>query len=61
MNTTAWWILALIAVAVGYDIFAYFYWAYEGTISFKVLTASRKYPIIPFAVGVIAGHLFWPQ
>ncbi len=61
MNTTAWWIVALIAIAVSYDVFAYVHWGYEGTISFKALTASKNYPIIPFAIGVVAGHLFWPQ
>jgi len=61
MNTTAWWIVAIITVAVGYDIFAYWYWGYDGTISYKVLTASQKYPIIAFATGVVAGHLSCPQ
>jgi hypothetical protein len=31
------------------------------TISEVTLAESRKLPVIPFAVGIVAGHLFWPQ
>lgn len=29
------------------------------TISKLVWSASKKYPIVPFAVGILCGHLFW--
>lgn len=31
------------------------------TISEITLLAASKHPVIPFAFGVICGHLFWPQ
>lgn len=61
MNTTTWWIIAIIAVAIGYDVFAMWRWGYHGTISFDALNAAKNYPIIGVAVGVVIGHIFWPQ
>lgn len=61
MNTTAWVLVTIVGALIGYDIFAYLRWGYHGTISYDVLSASLRHPLIPFMVGVIAGHLFWPQ
>jgi hypothetical protein len=44
MNTTAWVLVALVALLIGYDIFAVLKWGYTGTISYDVLTASRTTP-----------------
>jgi len=33
----------------------------EATISKVTLLLAHKMPIIPFAVGVLCGHLFWSQ
>ena len=32
----------------------------SATISFSIYTISREHPIIPFAIGVLCGHVFWP-
>lgn len=61
MNTTAWWLIGVVAFLIGYDIFAVIRWGYHGTISYDVLTAARAYPIIGVGVGIVIGHLFWPQ
>lgn len=31
------------------------------TISEVTLGFAQRHPIVPFAVGVLCGHLFWPQ
>jgi integral membrane sensor domain MASE1 len=31
----------------------------DSSISQTIQTLSGKFPIIPFAVGVLCGHLFW--
>lgn len=31
------------------------------TISAYLLSLSRHYPMLPLAVGVLLGHIFWPQ
>lgn len=34
---------------------------WPATISYLCLTRAQRYPILSFAVGVLIGHLFWPQ
>lgn len=33
----------------------------DDTISEVVLDWAGRHPIVPFALGVLCGHLFWPQ
>lgn len=61
MNTTAWVLIGVLSALVAWDVFAELRWGYEGTISHDVLQAALKYPLVPLAVGVVLGHLFWPQ
>jgi len=53
-------IVAVLAI-VCYDVFAYFAHGVDTTISRVVLGWSKQWPVIPFGVGVVSGHLFWPQ
>ena len=48
-----------VAVLIIYDIWAVVTAGNEATISVVILDLSHKYPIIPFAVGVICGHWFF--
>lgn len=32
-----------------------------GTISEVVLGYARRHPVLPFSLGVLMGHFFWPQ
>lgn len=54
------WVLGVVAAAlIGWDIFI---WAIPGgTISETLLGWATKHPIVPFAFGVLMGHLFWYQ
>ena len=54
-------IVLAVVLIIAYDVFAYASGGVEATISRVVLGWSRSNPIIPFGVGVIAGHLFWAQ
>lgn len=56
-------LLLSIAIVVlgGWDIYVAVNDANGDTISEIVLAASVQRPIIPFVLGVICGHLFWPQ
>lgn len=57
-NTTAWWIIGILVVAIGYDIFARVHWGYHGTISFDVKMANRvTYRTIGVLLGVLLSHL----
>jgi uncharacterized membrane protein len=53
----------LIAVAlllIGWDIYVAVNKDEGDTIS-EILLWVSKHPIMPFAFGVLMGHLFWPQ
>lgn len=54
-------ILFAIVLLGGWDIYVASNAASGDTISEIILSASLRRPIIPFAAGVICGHLFWPQ
>jgi hypothetical protein len=62
--TRKWTIGILIAIAViliAWDVYVYVEPSDGDTISEVTLAAAGKHPVIPFAIGVICGHLFWPQ
>lgn len=61
MTRTLAYCLTIIAVSIVFDAVMYAREGWTGTISYLVLAKSRRYPIIAFAVGVLIGHLFWPQ
>lgn len=49
----------LIAVITIYDVFALIKGGTEASISYLLITWSYKYPMLPFTMGVLCGHLFW--
>lgn len=61
MNLTAWILIAVVALLIFWDGYAAVRWGYTGTISYDILIASKSHPIIAFAIGIVAGHLFWQQ
>jgi hypothetical protein len=58
-KTTKMFILMVVILITIYDIVAYLEGGNEVTISGWFWEHSKRYPIIPFAWGVISGHLFW--
>lgn len=49
-----------VGIAVGaYDVVAMFQGGYESSISYLMITWAYKFPIFPFFMGVLCGHLFW--
>ena len=58
-NVTYAVIFSAIAALIIYDVFALLKWGNDCTISVRIWTLARRYPIIPFAIGVLMGHFFW--
>jgi hypothetical protein len=55
-------IIVGIAVLVGVvDIWLVVRKGPAATISSTLLAWSKRYPIIAFLLGVVSGHLFWPN
>jgi hypothetical protein len=56
---TKWFLLAATGIVAAYAICARVFFP-EATISDVTLTLAYDWPTIPYAVGVVGGHLFWP-
>jgi len=55
-------VLCAVGILVGaYDLYAGFFFPPGGTVSEVILDFARKYPIVPFLMGLLCGHLVWPQ
>lgn len=57
--TTVWILLIVTSLLIAWDFYARHF--NGGTISEVALTWARSHPVVPFLVGVVCGHLFWPQ
>lgn len=52
--------LSVVSMLIAaYDIWAVLYRGRMDTISAAIWQLSTQQPIIPFAAGFLAGHLFW--
>lgn len=55
---SAWAIGLTVVILGGYDIWAGVHGGYQATISWVMWDQSHTYPIIPFLMGFLCGHLF---
>jgi hypothetical protein len=57
------WTIGLLIISItallGYDLYVVGLYGNEDSISNVVMASAKKYPIIPFLLGTICGHLFW--
>lgn len=53
-------VISVVVVGV-YDLLAYSQGGYGATISKVLMDAAYANPILPLVVGIVVGHLFWPQ
>jgi hypothetical protein len=49
------------SIILCYDVYALAVNGYDATISYMLYTAGAHWQIIPFSLGVLAGHLFFPN
>ena len=64
MSARLWTIGILVGVTlllIVWDVYAATNKAGDDTISEVVLGFARRHPVIPFLLGVLMGHLLWPQ
>lgn len=55
--------IGLIAVCLGiavWDIYAAYQVGWQHTVSATMQRWSMTWPVLPFILGIIAGHIFWP-
>lgn len=60
-RTTCGFIVVAVILIVVFDIIALMLWGENGSLSRVMLAIARQWPIAPFALGVIVGHIFWPN
>lgn len=53
--------LVIIAAIIGFDVWTLLARGYETTISWNLYMLAQKQPIVSFSIGVVSGHLFWPN
>lgn len=58
---TKWFIGIVFALIVIVDVLLLVIGGVDSTISRVLIGWSVQLMILPFAVGVLCGHLFWPQ
>ena len=51
--------LVMFIIVAIYDVYAIVTGGTENSISHLLIVSSYKYPILPFLIGVVCGHLFW--
>jgi hypothetical protein len=54
-------LIAVTALVVGWDIYAAINSATGDTVSELLGALATKHMTLPFAIGFISGHLFWPR
>lgn len=59
MRTTDAICLVVVVAILAWDLFAVLKWGREATVSARVRAWSAAYPLIPFLIGMVAGHWFW--
>ena len=58
---TGLFITAIVLIIGVYDVVAMFGFGVDATISRVLLGGAYVTPAIPFTIGFLMGHLFWPQ
>ena len=59
-----WTIYVLIGITIGlivWDVYVFMTAGSPATISRVVFRWAEAHPVIPFGIGVLCGHLLWPQ
>lgn len=56
------WFLIIHIMTIGiYDAWAMMYRGRIYTISFALMAIAKEFPIVPCLLGIVVGHLFFPQ
>lgn len=56
------WIILVIVVALGlYDIYLAYDKVKGNTLSEIAYHMAIQHPLLPVMVGIVIGHIFWPQ
>ncbi len=54
-------LVTIVLVAIVWDIVVAVNRTPGDTISELTLSWAHEHPVLPFCIGIVVGHLFWPQ
>lgn len=55
-------IVGIVAVfLIAYDVWVIIKRGVDQSISWQMYLLAQRYPVVPFALGVLFGHLYWSQ
>jgi hypothetical protein len=58
-NMTMIFTVSVFVLVAIYDVYAMIVGGTENSISHFLIEKSYSYPVLPFLIGVVIGHLFW--
>jgi len=53
-------LLVILAVIGGYELYALFQLPGDQTVTYFIRAWSQQIPLLPLAIGIVLGHLFFP-
>lgn len=61
MNLTGEFLVLSAIVVIAFDVWTMVKRGADTTVSWTLYSVAQKYPVVPFAIGMLMGHLFWVQ
>ena len=58
---TVFFLFAVATLAIGWDLYVYFYGENADMISNVIWKVSASHPVVPFLFGFLMGHFFWSK
>ena len=59
MKITKIFIAVMIVLIAAYDVYTIVLYGTETSVSHVMITWAYEYPVFPFVMGFVMGHLFW--
>jgi len=59
VHVTRMLVVFIVAVVAAWDVYVIYQGQQEATFSVVLYESSRRWPVIPFVLGFLCGHVFW--
>jgi len=59
VHVTRMLVVFIVAVVAAWDVYVIFQGQQEATFSVVLYESSKRWPVIPFVLGFLCGHVFW--
>ena len=59
VNVTRMLVVFIILIVALWDFYVLYQGQQQATFSVVIYESSKKWPVIPFVLGFLCGHIFW--